>query len=201
MINLDALFQLLADKGFKDPDTGNLFFPAYIYTYDPKEEYEMRKQIQALDRKLQRPNHYLECQILNIFEEIIEYLKSQTFAGNTLFDDILAKEKEEPSEAARWINEEIELGFYKYLREKIEKHFSFDSDKRVYLIIHGFGSAYPYLRASEFLVKNEEFIKKFKVILFYPGKFENSNYRLFEVLEDENMYRANYLNKFLAETN
>lgn len=198
MINLDALFDLLADKGFKDPDTGNLFFPAYIYTYDPKEEYEMRKQIKALDKKLQRPNHYLECQILNIFEEIIIYLKSQTFAGNTLFEDIEAKENEDPKEAARWLKEEIELGFYKHLQEKIRKHFKFDSDKRVYLIIHGFGSAYPYLRASEFLVKNEEFIKNFKVILFYPGKYENSNYRLFGLLEDENMYRANYLNKFLA---
>jgi hypothetical protein len=201
MINLDALFKLLAEESFKDPNTGNLFFPAYIYTYDPKLEYEFREQIMRLEKKLQRPNHYLECQILNIYQEIISYLKAEVFAGESLFDEIITKEREHSKNAHKWIKNEIELGFYEYLQNKIEAHFSEDSDKRVYLLLYGFGSAFPYLRASEFLVKNEEFIKKFKVIIFYPGNYENANYHLFEKLDDENMYRANYLNKFLPQTN
>ena len=41
----DFYERLLTDKEFQEPETGNLFFPAYIYQYDPKEEYSIRKQI------------------------------------------------------------------------------------------------------------------------------------------------------------
>ena len=42
-IDFDKIFELLSDKSFQDPRTGNLFFPAYIYTYEPEEEYEVRE--------------------------------------------------------------------------------------------------------------------------------------------------------------
>src|SRR5690606_21896105 len=102
-------------------------------------------------KKLERPNHYLECQILNIYQEIIEYLKTEFFAGKSLFDSIIEKEKEDPSDADHWVRQEIEGGFYPWLQAKIQEHFTGGSEKRVYLLIHGFGSAYPYLRASDFL--------------------------------------------------
>lgn len=196
MTNLNSLFNLLSDKAFKDPDTGSLFFPAYIYTYDPQEEYELRRQIKLMDKKLQRPNHYLECQILNIYKELIQYLKEEKFAGQSLFDQIIEKEQEDPGDADYWLREEIDVGFYEYLQEKMKNYFEPRSQKRVYLMIYGFGSIFPYLRASEFLVRNEKSIKEFKIILFYPGSFEDANYRLFGMLNDENMYRANHLNKY-----
>ncbi|WP_442788151.1 BREX protein BrxB domain-containing protein [Flavobacterium sp. PL11] len=60
-----------------------------------------------------------------------------------------------------------------------------------------FGTAYPYLRASDFLKNTEQLIKEFKVILFYPGNYDNNNYNMFGLLNDDNLYRSNHLNKFL----
>ena len=65
--------------------------------------------------------------------------------------------------------------------------------------MYGFGSSYPYIRASELLKKTERLIKEFKIIIFYPGEYNESNYSLFNILNDDHMYRANNLNKLLGE--
>ena len=199
MLNSNKLYELMADKGFQEPRTGNLFFPAYIYTYDPALEYKMRREINLLIEKLKRPNHYLDSLVINMYEELIDFLKNEQFAGSTLFDLILEKEKEDPEEASDWVIDEINEGkFYENFTEKVKDHFGKNNDKKVYLILHGFGSAYPYLRSSDFLKKTEQLIKEFKVIVFYPGDYTNNNYNLFGFLNDDNLYRANHLNNLIA---
>ena len=198
--SIDKIYDLMADRGFQEPRTGNLFFPAYIYTYPPEHEYEVRENVQLLNEKLKRPNNHLESLVINIFDELIDYLRNETFAGETLFDSVIEKEKEDPSEALSWIREEINNGnFYTKFENKVRGFFDKEDNKRVYLIIYGFGSSFPYIRASELLKRTEKLIKEFKVIIFYPGKYDESNYRLFEILNDDNMYRANYLNSQLGE--
>lgn len=189
----------MADKGFQEPRTGNLFFPVYIYTYEPSEEYEMRKEINLLIEKLERPNNYLDCLVINIYDEMIEYLKEEQFANRTLFDLISEKEKEDDEEALTWVRDEINEGnFYNNFTKKVKNHFGQNNEKKVYLVLHGFGTAYPYLRVSDFLKNTEQFIKEFKVIVFYPGNYDNNNYNMFGLLNDDNLYRANHLNKYLA---
>jgi hypothetical protein len=199
MNSADKIYDLMSDKGFQEPRTGNLFFPAYVYTYKPELEYEIREQIAQLIKKLKRPNHYLDCLVINIYEELIDYLKADSFAGSTIFDSILEKEKEDYEDALNWILDEVDNGFYEYFEEKINGHFKEKNEKRVFLIIYGFGTAFPYLRASDFLKKTEKLIKEFKVIVFYPGTYENSNYSMFNELNDDNLYRANHLNNQLGE--
>jgi hypothetical protein len=200
MINIDKIYDLMADKGFQEPMTGNLFFPAYIYTYSPEDEYEIRTQIDLLIQKLKRPNHFLECLVLNIYHELIEFLKSETFAGKSIFESILEKEKEDPSDALDWIRDEVNNGdFYDFLENKVKAHFSGNMEKKVFLILYGFGSSFPYIRASELLKRTEKLIKDFKVIVFYPGYYNDAKYSLFGVLNDDNMYRANHLNRLLGE--
>lgn len=72
---IDRIFTLLSDNAFKVPNTGLLFFPAYIYTYPPKEEYLIRQQIEILNSQLQRPSNNLNCLVINIYEEFITIVK------------------------------------------------------------------------------------------------------------------------------
>lgn len=199
ILNSNKLYELMADKGFQEPRTGNLFFPAYIYTYNPSQEYEMRKEINLLIEKLKRPNNFLDCLVINMYEELIDFLKNEQFAGRTLFDLIIEKEKEDPEEALSWVRDEINEGnFYKKFTDKVRTHFGENNEKKVYLILYAFGSSFPYLRTSDFLKKTEKLIKEFKVIVFYPGDYKNNNYNLFGILNDDNLYRANHLNTFFA---
>lgn len=92
------LFEELAKKDFQNPDSSNLFFPAYIYCYDPTKEYEIRNEILELKDRLIRPDIYQECMIINIYEEFIDYLKTETLGDESLFDLYIQQEKDETPE-------------------------------------------------------------------------------------------------------
>lgn len=198
MNDIDKLFDLLSGKNFQDKDAGALFFPAYIYTYPPEKEYEIRKDIAVLNGKLQRPDNNLDSLLINIYEEIINYLQTKKFIGESLLDQVFNDEKEKPEETEKWLNDIISSKeFYKFLADKINDYFKVhEKRKRVYLLIYGFGSSFPYLRSSTFLKKTEKLVEKFKMILFYPGEYKNKNYHMFGILNDhiDNIYRANLLN-------
>lgn len=55
-MTITELYNQLADKNFQDPLTGNLFFPAYMYVYDPEKEYEIQQEIINIKERLYRPN-------------------------------------------------------------------------------------------------------------------------------------------------
>lgn len=197
---LSDLFKELSNKSFQHPDSGNLFFPAYIYTYDPSDEYQIRNEIETLKDRLIRPDIYQECMVINIFDEFISYLKTATLSGETYFDVFMQQEKNEnPQEAIDNLSQIADSEeFLEHLNDKIVKHFSLPSPhKKVYILIHGFGSIFPLLRASEFLKRFEEYVSGggYKLVLFYPGKYENNHFYLFNEINSENIYRATLLNK------
>lgn len=196
--DIKKIFRLLSDEGFKDPGTGLLFFPAYIYTYPPQDEYLIRKQIEQLNNDLKRPSNNLNCLVVNIYEEFLDYLKQEKLSGETIFNGIVELEKSDYKYAKEYLTEIAEsTEFLHSIGDKVKSYFSEKSSDKVYLIIHGFGSIFPYLRASHFLKNTEEYIKHFKVIIFYPGTFKSDNYSLFDICNDDNLYRANHLNQML----
>ncbi|GAW88407.1 hypothetical protein FPS14_contig00004-0072 [Flavobacterium psychrophilum] len=112
ILDSNKLYDLMADRGFQEPRTGNLFFPAYIYTYNPELEYEMRKEIAFLIEKLKRPNNYLECLVINMYEEMIDFLKAEEFSGRTLFDLITEKEKKMQMKLWRGLKTKLTKGIF-----------------------------------------------------------------------------------------
>lgn len=199
-MKLADLFEELSKKDFQNPDSGNLFFPAYIYCYDPIEEYQIRKEIQELKDRLIRPDIYQECMVINIFEEFVEYLKAEKLGDESLFELYIQQENEESAEdVTRNLKENADsIDFLRRIHEKIYNHFHLPTDfKKIYVIVNGFGSIFPYLRASEFLKRFEEFVSGggYKIIVFYPGKVENNDFYLFNEINNENIYRATIINK------
>lgn len=197
---IEKIFKLLSEEGFKDPGTGNLFFPAYIYTYDPENEYQMREGIEQLNNMLSRPSNNLRSMVINVFEELLEYLKSQEFDGATILEEVIRLEKEDSNDMNNYLSEVAGEDFTKYLGEKMEDYFKNNTHDRVYLLMHGFGVIYPWLRVSHFLKNTEEYIKNFKIIVFFPGRFTGETYSLFGKLYDENVYRANHINELIKST-
>lgn len=200
-MNIDNLVNLLEDKGFQDPKTGNLFFGAYIYLYDPASEHEMQKNIKTLTDRLKRPNNYLDCLTINLFDFFIEYLKGNSFIGTSFFDTAIEQEQVNPDKAIDYLLREIEDDrFYKAFEAKVKNHFSIQNEnKKVYLLINGIGEIYPYLRTSTFLKRTEALIKDFKIIVFYPGNYSDNEYTLFKELKTDNIYRVTLLNNLIGD--
>jgi len=199
MMNLDNLFNYLSDKGFQESRTGNIMFPIYIYEYDPKEEYNLREQVETLNKKLSRPKNNLQCQVINIYDFFIQYLSEKKIGKRNFLEAIFEKEKQDPENTHYFVEDKLhEPDFYEYLEEEIRKHFDTPPiEKKSYLLIHGFGNVYPYLRVHKFTKNIESIVEGFKAILFYPGSYENGDYKMFNEVNSENAYRATYLNQFV----
>jgi len=78
-MKLEELYKRLIEDDFKDPATGNLFFPVYLYLYPPQQEFEMRKEIGELGTRISKPNEFLKATILDIFDLFTEFLEQTAY--------------------------------------------------------------------------------------------------------------------------
>ena len=190
-MTITELYQQLSDKGFQDHLTGNLFFPAYMYVYDPAKEYEVSQEILNIKERLYRPTNYLEVMVMDIFQEFLEFLKSERFGKASKYEFFLEQETRQPDKVEKSLKQLAnDDRFFKWLNHKIKEHFAKAGNAEVaYVFVKGFGAVYPYLRASKFMNNFEKYISGYKLILFYPGEAKDY-YHLFGLLNDENLYRA-----------
>lgn len=190
-MTITELYKQLSDKDFQDHQTGNLFFPAYMYMYDATKEYEINKEILDIKNRLHRPNNYLDVMIIDIFEVFLEYLKQEKFGKVTKYEFYTEHEKDKFDAVDKALKQDAyDKRFLNYLDKKIKLHFENSNTYEVaYVFVKGFGNVFPYLRASRFMSNFESYIKGYKLIMFYPGKAKNY-YSLFGLLKDENLYRA-----------
>ena len=93
-MTITELYKQLENKDFQDHETGNLFFPAYMYTYDEEKEYEIDREILDIKNRLHRPNNYLDVMVIDLFEIFCDYLKQEKFAKSNKFDFYRSNELE-----------------------------------------------------------------------------------------------------------
>jgi hypothetical protein len=197
---LDDVFRRLADPEFQALGSGLMSFPAYVYVYPPDQEYEFREAVSRLPKRLRRPNVGQDPLLLNVFDEFLSYLETESLSGRPLLDHVLEQEADAPKMVERQLKSQAKSdGFIQGLADKFDRHVSEDSElDRSYILVHGWGSIYPYLRSSQFLDHMESRMGEYKLILFYPGTYENGQFRLFGTLTSNRVYRASYLNQMIG---
>lgn len=190
-MTITELVEKLENKEFQDYQTGNLFFPAYMYMYDIEKENEIDKEILNIRDSLYRPSNYLDVLLLDIFEEFLNYLSQEKFGRIGKLEYFLEHEIANSESVNKSLRQDAYNDkFLKFLEAKINDHLENASDYEVaFVFLKGFGRAYPYIRASRFMSNFEKYIDGYKLILFYPGK-SREYYSLFGLLKDENLYRA-----------
>ena len=190
-MTITELYNQLSDKDFQDHQTGNLFFPAYMYMYDPEKEYEINDEILDIKNRLHRPSNYLDVMVLDVFEEFSDYLKNEKFGKSNKYDFYQMHESKKPEAVEKSLRQDAyDKRFLNFLDKKITNHLSSVTDYQVaYVFLKGFGNSFPYIRASRFMNNFEKYIKGYKLIMFYPGEAKEY-YSLFGLLKDENLYRA-----------
>lgn len=191
----------LNDPGFQNPENGDLFYNYFVYRYPANKEYEIRQQIVDFKADLSRPMNYVDVLTLDLFKEFCDFLDKTPFLKNpSLLQYLLKKEKDKPEKAdnvqstlSRYAHSKEFLGF---IHQRIIDHISQnDGMRRPFVFLYGIGSMYPYLRVNEFLALYEDFnsTNRYKIIVFYPGHRDQNSFRLFDVLHDNNTYRATLL--------
>jgi len=197
---LDDVFQILSDPEFQEPGSGLMSFPAYVYVYPPDEEYAFRDALPQLADRLRRPNVGQHPLVVNIYDAFLDYLRAKTLGRRPLLDRILEKEEEDPEEVDRQLKRHARSdAFVEHVAEQFDAFIQEEDDlERSYVLVHGWGAIHPYLRSSQFLDLMEPHLRGYKLILFYPGTYENGEFHLFGGSSSDRVYRASCLNELIG---
>lgn len=204
-MTVSQLYDKLVSKEFQDPENSDLFYNFFIFQYPANEEVSIRRDIAAFKANLIKPVNYIDVLTIDIFEAFCTYLDRRSFGKkNPSMLNYLKEQDATAQDPARHEAVSLSLAnqahareFMQHIHERILAHIGQADDGKVrpYVFLYGFGTIYPYLRASEFLSLYEPLNKasRYKIILFYPGTSQDGRFSLFGKLADAHAYRAHVL--------
>ena len=160
----------------------------YIFDYDPKYELEVRKEVKHLKEKINNSNLGLEIMEFDLYEIILDILKSKGYLEKTFEFE----KKKGRKIAKKAVTKMLKLStdsnlIVKYIKER----YSHDS----IIFITGVGKAYPLIRSHNVLNNLSQQIDDVPVIMFFPGKYSGLDLLLFDTIKDSNFYKAEPLIK------
>ena len=123
-----------------------------------------------------------------------DYLSEEKFGDRSLLEDTLEEDRLHPDMVTTELTTEANSdNFIHYVNERIKAHITQnDGLNHPYVLVHGIGKMFPYLRTNVFLTRYEKYndTSLYKIILFYPGHQEGNSFSLFDTLPDSHTYRA-----------
>lgn len=154
----------------------------WVFDYPPDQEMAMRSFIaDILLPGLGKQQPVLRAAVVNLFELIIDLLESRK-----LYERVLAIQADKGNDASlsalRPVLKEDKLA------QRIVNQIDFDHVDM--LLLTGVGAAYPMLRSHTLLTALQPVMKDTPVVMFYPGRYDGFSLRLFDILADDNYYRA-----------
>lgn len=172
--------RLISDEFLHGKGIGNEI-AFYVFDYPPEDELQVRDFLQTLLEHLPKAKHGLRVRHVNLFDFILDYLKSRKLLEKSL---VMQREKgdEALKKALAGPLHESKIGalFAEVVRP--EEHDL--------VIVTGVGSVWPLLRSHSLLNNLHSVMGKTPLVLFYPGRYDGQSLRLFGKLKSNNYYRA-----------
>ena len=150
----------------------------YVFDYPPQDELLVRDGVNRVVNKLIKSEiNIIVVNLLDIFFEILE--------ERNLYEKVIAKElQSKPDDIQKRLRSITKAeNIVSKILEKAKDDYSI-------LFITGCGSVYPFVRAHDILNHLHGKIENKPVVLFFPGQYNMQTFRLFEILEENNYYRA-----------
>jgi len=155
--------------------------PFWIAPYDVRAENQVNSEIVNLVRKLQ--NDGIKALCVDLFELSCE-LVDEHIGLEEMFALEQSMEKQFFIDALQsTIN--IHERFIPAISERIE------AESPSMLLIKGVGRVFPFIRSHIVLNNLQSAVKNIPTLMFFPGEYSGKSLKLFDLLADDNYYRAN----------
>lgn len=186
-IPIEHLFENVFNK-LSRPDFGENLggeLPLFIQPIKPSEQSKAEIEIVNLVKRLN--NKGIKAERINLYDLIVEIL-SEAGVLETLLNDEKELNKEEVVIPTLESLLDVSIEVIPRIQKKIE------ATEPDYLIISGVGNAYPFIRSHNILNNIDSLTKGTKIVLFFPGEYDNLQLKLFGRISDENYYRGHNIN-------
>lgn len=179
----EALYNLLLQPDFGDRLGGEI--PLFIQPFDSAAQLYIEEHIDRLGTRLTRKG--VRTLKINLFDLAVQILKEQD-----ILDVIIEDEKSIPKDDLIATMDSV-LDISSVIIPKFQELIRENSPK--YVFISGVGHVYPFIRSHGILNNIDELTSECKLILFFPGDYNNQQLKLFSTVSDENYYRGINLNE------
>lgn len=151
----------------------------HVFDYDPEDEYVVRDYLENYLMKRTK----LNIKVFDIYDIIIDILKENGFLEKCF--------EFEKKKGAKYLNDLISktvgIGSGKNI---IVKKIKSEIEQNQIIIITGIGKCYGIVRGHTILNSLQSVITNNPLIMFYPGYYDGQSFKLFNILENDNYYRA-----------
>lgn len=151
----------------------------YIFDYDPDDEMLVRAHIKALKNRLNTPSskrRVVEFDLYSMFLQILD--------GEGLLSELGPLEEEYgPEYLLEAVRDIASPEVYVQLIEAEEEDYDL-------VFLTGVGRVWPIVRSHTVLNNLHHVLDKTPVIMFFPGRYDGTELRLFGRIKDDNYYRA-----------
>jgi hypothetical protein len=174
------LDRLTSEEFLKGRGLGNEI-PFYAFDYPAEKEIEVRQHIKFIVEQLPKQRPDLKFAHVDLWRLIVDHLKQRG-----LFDKAIELQKAKGNEATLAALK-APLDATRLAQVLVETAPPADHDL---ILLSGIGAAYPLLRTHNLLNNLHPLMGDTPLVLFYPGKYDGQNLRLFGLLKDNPYYRA-----------
>lgn len=162
--------------------------PFFIFPYDIRNELAIEGEVSSLIKRLKKEG--VEVLELDLYEMSLDILHSK--GGVEKMFKLEQRKKKNPKYFLKALQSALNIQevFMPYIQEKVI------NIPHQMVFITGVGAVYPFIRSHIILNNLQSITGDVPTIMFYPGEYTGNSLRLFDVLKDDNYYRAYNLNQY-----
>ena len=182
------LYKIISSPRFLKKEGLGGELPFFIHSFPVQRLSEVESNTESLIKRLQTEG--VEIIEINLYLLCIDILKREE-----IFDKITAQEQSWPNKQRllRILNGPLNID--SVIIPEIHKRVA-DANAKI-LLLSGIGAAFPFIRSHTILNNLQTLVGNIPLIMLFPGTYNNQSLNLFDIIKDENYYRAHNLNEYI----
>ena len=180
---LDEIIQRITKESFRENTGLGNEIGYYIFDYEPRYEMLVREHVRFLKQKINDGDYGFQIKEFDLYEIMLELLEKKGYLDkNFKMEQVKGSEFVfNATKRALRLTEKDDL-IIQYIRDRVVK-----GDV---VFITGVGKVWPIIRSHTVLNNLHQVLDEVPVIMFFPGVYDGLELVLFEVIKDDNYYRA-----------
>jgi len=180
---LDEIIQRITKESFRENTGLGNEIGYYIFDYEPRYEMLVREHVRFLIQKINDGDYGFHIKEFDLYEIMLELLETKGYLEkNFKMEQVKGSEFVfNATKRALRLTEKDDL-IIQYIRDRVVK-----GDV---VFITGVGKVWPIIRSHTVLNNLHQVLDEVPVIMFFPGVYDGLELVLFEVIKDDNYYRA-----------
>lgn len=179
---LNSIYTRITNEDFLNSGGIGNEVPYYIFAYSPLNEVKVNQHLKILTEQIYTSHSKMKLLEINLFKEVIDLLRE-----NNIYDDVLEMQqnKARSQEVLYALSGTVDET---HIARKINDKYKLSDNSLI--LMYGVGSSHPLVCVSKMLSNLQAYTGKTPMVIFYPGKFGEKSFSLFDLIQRENYYRA-----------